>query len=271
MVLVDRSLIIRDDRIAWADNQAESLPLGQYAKMLVGFSQRGESDEPIPRSVRFLIHRSPATLVVIEEPPQVRTVQWLDDDSTDPFGDEAAYRQVRLAFPYIVMIAVFMQGLLTTRTQCFYRTAPIERRDDRLFIPNLYNVADREDMPCWLCLKKLDGITTAHSWSEKVEAIRRHFWGATFNRSATLDRHRSYWWKMKGLDRRIRSLDRWQAASKKNPLFPLDVPWTPLRHTLGETMDVMLNKMVGADRFALTEDWTALMPPVESSVAEAAP
>jgi hypothetical protein len=268
---MDPGLIIRDDQIAGIGDPAGAVPLGQYAKALVRFAERGESDEPVPTGARFLIHRLPATLVVIEEPPQVRTIQWIDDDSTEPFGDGATYRRARLAFPYIVIIAVFMHGLLTTRTQCFYRAAPVARRDDHLFIPNLYNVDDREDMPCWLCLKKLDGITGAHSWGEKVEALRRHFWGATFNRSATLDRFKSYWWKMKGLDRRISTLDRWEAASKKTPLFPLDVPWVPHRQTLGETMDLMLNKMVAPDRFAMTQDWLSLIPSVKAQSAEAAP
>ena len=268
---MDHGLIIRDDRIAWVDNQADSVPLGEYAKTLVRFAERGESEEPIPHGVRFLIHRPPATLIVIEEPPQVRTVQWIDDDSLAPFGTEAEYRRVRLAFPYIVIVAVFMHGLLTTRTQCFYRTAPVARRDDPLFIPNLYNVDNREDMPCWLCLKKLDGISRTHSWNEKVEALRRHFWGGTFNRSATLSRQKSYWWQMKTLDPRISNLDQWQAASKQHPLFPLDVPWMPLHLTLGKIMDLMLNRMVGPDRFAMIQDWTALMTVVKTRVAEAVP
>lgn len=267
--MLDPSLIIHDDRIVRTDDQTEAVPLGKYAKALVQLAERGESDEPIPPGVRFLIHRLPATLVVIEEAPHVRTVQWLDDDSMEPFGAGAEYRQVRLAFPYIVIVAGFMHGLLTTQTQCFYRTAPLKRRDDQLFVPNLYNVDDRDDLPCWLCLRKLNGIIRAHSWSEKVDALRRHFWGATFNRSATLDRQESYWWKMKGLDRRISSLHRWEAASKQNPLFPLDVPWLPLQQTLGETMDLMLNKLVAPARFAMTQDWLSLMSQMEARPAKA--
>ncbi|MDR4468962.1 MAG: hypothetical protein MRJ68_11825 [Nitrospira sp.] len=267
---MDQSLIIRDDCIARVDSQAGAVPLGQYAQTLVRFAERGESDQPIPPGVRFLIHRLPATLLVLEEPPQVRTVQWLDDNSRERFGAAAVYRQVRLAFPYIVIVVVFMQGILTTRTQCFYRTAPLGGRNDQLFIPNLYNVDNREDMPCWLCLRKLEEINKVQSWGEKVEALRRHFWGAAFNCSATLLRQKSYWWKMKLLDPRISELDRWQAASTQHPLFPLEVRWTPLRQTLGGIMDLMLDKIVTPYRFTITEDWLSLMPPIEAQPEEEA-
>ena len=160
MVLMDQGLTVQDNRIVWADGALGpvEVPLAQYAEALVRLAERGESEEPIPPGVRFLIHREPASLVVLEEPPQVRTVQWIDDTSAEPFGAEADYRTVRLAFPYVVIVAVFMSGTLTRWAQCFYRTAPLNGKYDTLFYPNLHNVDYREHMPCWLCLRKLDGI-----------------------------------------------------------------------------------------------------------------
>jgi hypothetical protein len=256
-----KGLIIYEDRIGWADAYTEtnSVPLTQYAEALGRLAERGECEEPIPPGVRFLIHREPATLVVLEEPPQVRVLRWISDISDGPFGDNADYRTVRLAFPYIVILAVFMAGTLTTKAQCFYRTAPLSGKGDRLFFPNIYNVDQRDDMLCWLCLRKLDGIVRTDSWNAKVQAIRNHFWGATFNRSATLDRHKSYWWRMKGIDSRISSLEAWEQASAENPLFPLAVPWTQLDVTLGQVMDTMLNKLVAPRRFAMTQYWTDLL------------
>ncbi len=267
---MEQGLTIQDNRIAWTDGASEAAeaPLAQYAEALVRLAERGESEEPIPPGVRFLIHREPASLVVLEEPPQVRTVQWIDDGSVEPFGEQADYRRVRLAFPYIVIVAVFMGGVLTTRTQCFYRTAPLTGKHDRLFFPNLYNVNYYENMPCWLCLQKLDGIAPAHSWREKVEAIRRHFWGAAFNRSASLNPETSYWWCMKKLDPRISSLQEWEAATQRQPLFPLQIPWMALDQTLGESMERMMNKFVAPRRFAVTKDWTVLLQSLEPGSAE---
>ena len=270
---MDKGLTIRGDHIAWthAASGASAVPLAQYAEALCRLAERGESEEPIPPGVRFLVHRPPATLVVIEEPPQVRVIRWISDTSQEPFGECAEYRTARLAFPYIVILAVFMAGSLTTRAQCFYRKAPLSGKEDRLFVPNIYNVDHRDDMPCWLCLKKLEDIAPSHSWNEKVRAIRRHFWGATFNRSATLDRQKSYWWRMKGLDPRISSLEAWEKAGADNPLFPLDVPWTPLDQKLGQVMDVMLNKFVAPRRFAMTQDWTSLLQSLQGKQEEPAP
>lgn len=242
MWAMERSVIVRDDRFAWDDGEGGSVPLSQYAARLTRLADQGEKDEPIPTGVRFLIHRYPASLLVIEEPPHVRMVQWIADGSTEPFGPQAEYRRVRLAFPYVVIIAVFLHGSLTTRTQCFYRTAPLTGRSDRLLVPNMHNVDRREDLPCWLCLKKLDRLSATESWKKKVEFIRQHFWNATFNRSAALNLQHSYYWKMKRLDPRIAKLDAWETASRENPLFPLDVPWLPVAQTLGEIMTLMLDK-----------------------------
>ena len=86
--------------------------------------------------MRFVRTLGPYTVVCLELPHQVRTVQWLTDDSQAAFGAGAQYQQVRLAFPYIVVIVTFWDGALTGQQQLFYRRTALQSADDPLCFPS---------------------------------------------------------------------------------------------------------------------------------------
>jgi hypothetical protein len=187
--------------------------------------------------------RGDLKVLVMEEKPQVRTVRWLADESPVPFGTGAVYRTARLAFPFIVTVVAFRAGGLTGYQQCFYRTEPLAAWSDPLFYPNLYNVANGYGQPCWLCLVKVRSDLARLSWNDKVREIRRHLWGAGFNKSSEMHEGMSYWGAMRTLDPRVKSLDAWEEASQKDPLFPLKVKWKPSGRTLGDVIDAMLERV----------------------------
>jgi len=197
--------------------------------------------DAIPEGVRFIRRRGEAVVLVIEEKPQVRTVRWLSEDSPSPYGRKAMYRTARLAFPFIVIIVALRGGALTGYQQCFYRTAPLQRLDDPLFLPNLYNVAKGYGQLCWLCLANLSKNLSPLSWEEKVKEIRQHLWATGFNQSSEIHEGNSYWQTMRRIDRRLSSLPAWEEASKKDPFFPLTVCWQPAGKTVGEVTDEMLS------------------------------
>lgn len=191
--------------------------------------------EPIPDGVRLVRRRGSATVLVIEEMPQVRTVRWLADDSPAPKGPGAAYQTVRLAFPFVVLVVAFQDGALVDDfQQCFYRSAPIKTLDDPLCYPNLYNVRDSGGQECWLCLKGLETELSPLSWQDKVRALRGHLWGAGFNRSVEMTGARSYWELMREVDPRVASVTRWAAETEKDPFFPLTVTWRLVGKSVGQ-------------------------------------
>lgn len=196
--------------------------------------------EAIPEGIRFIRRRGDVVVLVLEERPQVRTVRWLDDGSSAPFGKGAIYRTARLAFPFVVAVLGFRGGALTGYQQCFYRTEALCQLSDPLLLPNLYNVADGYGLKCWLCLAQLQIDLTPLSWQDKVREIRRHLWGAGFNRSSELHEGMSYWTAMRGIDRRFETLDKWEQASRDDPFFPLTVGWKPSGKTVGELMGAMI-------------------------------
>jgi hypothetical protein len=199
--------------------------------------------EAIPDGVRFVRRRGKVVVMVLEDAPQVRTVKWLTEDSSDPYGAAAEYRTVRLAFPFVVTVLAFRNGNLTGYQQCFFRTAPLGQLSDSLLLPNLYNVANGHGQQCWLCLANLQTDLGPLSWNEKVRQIRRHMWGASFNRSSEIHEGMSYWGAMRKVDRRVSTLETWEKATQEDPFFPLNVTWKPAGQTVGHVVEEMMNRL----------------------------
>jgi hypothetical protein len=199
--------------------------------------------EAIPDGVRFVRRRGDAVVLVLEETPQVRTVNWLEDERGAPFGRGAKYRMARLAFPFVVVVLAFRGGTLTGFQQCFYRTARLSSLSDPLLLPNLYNVANGYGQRCWLCLAGLRTNLAELSWNDKVREIRGHFWGAGFNRSSEIHEGMSYWSTMRAIDPRVDSLDAWERASLADHYFTLNVAWRPAGVTVGGVIDEMIARV----------------------------
>lgn len=199
--------------------------------------------EPIPEGVRLVRSRSDVMVLVLEEPPAVRTIRWLAEDSPAPYGQKAVYRTVRLAFPFLVLVIGFRGGALTGYQQCFFRTSPLRSTADMLCFPNLLNVASAYGQLCWLCLANLGNNLAGQPWSDKVGLIWKHLFGAGFNGSSEVHEGMSYWSATRNIDPRFASIEAWEEASKKEPLFPLRVPWRPIGRSVGavveETMSLL--------------------------------
>ena len=199
--------------------------------------------EPIPETVRFAWRRGDAVVLVLEQKPAMHTVRWLTDDSPAPFGKGATYREVRLAFPFVLVIVAFRGGNFTGQQQCFYRRAPLASLEDELLLPNLLNVARAYGQTCWLCLANLRKNFAAISWNERVRAIWSHLFDAGFNASSEFHEGMSYWQAMRSVDRRVGSLSAWEAETRKDPFFPLKVEWRTAGKTVGEVMEEMMDRI----------------------------
>jgi hypothetical protein len=233
-IAADRVVCRQDGRSAFAAS------LKDFLAALVDRADSLSLQDAIPEGVRFVRRRGDAVILVIEEKPQLRTVRWLADESSAAFGRGATYRMVRLAFPFIVAVLAFRGGRLTGYQQCFYRTAPLNQLSDPLLLPNLCNVAAGYGQQCWLCLANLRTDLALLSWNDKVGEIRRHLWGAGFNRSSEVHEGMSYWSTMRTIDRRFATLDMWERASREDPFFPLAIPWKPSGQTVGDVIEQMV-------------------------------
>ncbi|MDR3703758.1 MAG: hypothetical protein P4L56_29180 [Candidatus Sulfopaludibacter sp.] len=234
----NRAVCLQDGKEAFA------APLSDFVERISGRGDAMTLNGPIPEGVRHAQRRGDATVLVLEDRPQTRTVRWLADDSPAPFGPGAVYRNVRLAFPFVVIIVVFNAGRLTGVQQCFYRTEPIQSLQDPLFYPNLYNCAQTPQgrgysMESWLCLANLKDDFGPLTWEQRSQLIHHHVWGGAFNRSSEVHEGNSLWQSVKA-DPRVSTVERWAEESRQNPYFPLTVPWRPYGKSVGETADAML-------------------------------
>lgn len=207
-------------------------------------STRSPSCRIVPERVRAWVEKGDCVALAIELKPGPRSVRWLAEDSPAPFGRRARYRALlRLSFPYVVVLAVFSHGALTPLSQLYYRAHPLTDRDDELLLPNLPNVARGYGLECWVCLVGMRDDLVGRSWSEKVEAIAAHVFGAGFNRSAEMHEGNSYADAARELDPRLASVEAWAEATARQPMFALDVPWSPAKTTLGAELEQMLRKI----------------------------
>jgi hypothetical protein len=234
-------LEIEDDQLLYWTG-AWSVLAAPLPDVLAAAARRAPSQalpDAIPDGLRFICRQGDVEVAVLEEPPAVRTVRWLRDDSPAPFGPRASYETARLAFPYVVMVLGLSGGALTSRGQCFYRVAPLRGLADPLLLPNLRNVAHAHGQLAWVCLRKMKAELSGLPWVEKVQQIREHFWQAGFNRSCQV----SYWDTMRDVDARVGSIAAWEEATDGDRFFPLRVAWRASGVTVGAIMDETLRAL----------------------------
>ena len=191
----------------------------------------------LPDGVKLIDSRGHVTFWVHETPPRVYNFKWIAENSPSRFGRGAQYRMVRLALPYMVVIAGFEGGSLSGLNECFFRTGPLENEDDELLYPALLNCSKftpQEGRPLsWICTANL-GPESMMRRGKPKQPMRAGFGGLMhclletgFNYSSE-DHEGSSWFtetvKAK-VDPRVSGVEAWSKASEKEPLFVLDVPW----------------------------------------------
>lgn len=220
------------------------LPVERLARALAGAVDRAPCCGVLPSGVRLWIERGGFVGVAIELPPQVRTVRWLRERSRSPFGSGARYATHRLAFPFIVLLVVFERGCPTGLHQLYYRTRPLEA-DQQLLLPKLYNVVPRPGLPCWLCLDFALALEE-HGWPGWVARLSDSVFSSPYNRSGEAHEGSSYWTLQPRLDPRLETAESWAEATKKDPLFPLSVPWMQAGTTAQDELLRMLDRASGS-------------------------
>src|SRR6266487_1155315 len=135
-------LIEKDEAIATS-------PEGKTARMSVeallakaAAGQMNTGQLILPDGVKAVLSQGIFTLWIWESPPRLYNFDWIASDSPAPFGPGARYRKVRLALPYLVIVAVFGRGetglpQLMSSNECFFRNHPLKDLKDELHYPAL--------------------------------------------------------------------------------------------------------------------------------------
>ncbi len=223
--------------------------------MIQSEAMRGLTDEPLPPCARWRVTCGAQTIWVLELEPALRWIRWLDPESPIPLGEEALYRDFRLATPYVVVVVPFANGRVTPRCEVFYRNEPLTGLDSELHWCNLLNVSPNSyGCVAWFCTQYLGkalqqqvqaalaaGSIDAErarqmlSPLRQLDAVLSHLWGGGFNQSSEHNEGKSCFSKASedGLDPRVAGdVCRWEQCSIEDPRFVLDIAWKPTGKTV---------------------------------------
>ena len=257
-----------------------TLPEGATASMTVAdlcaHMQPGVPDSRgtvLPDGVKCVHPTRGGCILVHQTPPSVHNFRWITPDSEVPYGPKAVYREVRLALPYLIVLAIFdvVRGdlpCLSRRNECFFVNQPLDKQgfDTELCYPALLNCSRFPAEPgnplSWICTENLHRGPVASQRTLNgtlrvgLRILLHHLLETGFNLSS--EHHELNSWFSEsvaaGIDSRIDSVEAWEEASESDPLFVLDVPWLPTGLSLQGVFD-RVDAACGRDtRFSSSED-----------------
>jgi hypothetical protein len=235
------------------EGQRACMDLETFLEVLPRFNgQPFEHDWILPDGIKLVKSKGSITVLVYERPPQVHSLKWIARDSPAPFGRGTKYRTVRIALPYLIILASFerVRGAcmqLSKINECFFRKAPLKSLEDELFYPALLNCSKipiEAGRPLsWICTTKMNVRAAAgerednQRMREGVRALLHCLFETGYNHSSEHHEGSSWFTESTGVDPRISTIEEWEKATAREPLFVLDVPWLKTGMTLQEAME----------------------------------
>ena len=235
------------------EGQQACMDLEKFLEVLPRFNgQPEDQDWILPDGIKLVKTRGSVTVLVYERPPQVYNLKWIADDSPAPFGRGTKYRTVRIALPYLIVLAVFERARgtriqLSQTNECFFRNTPLKSIQDELLYPALLNcskIATEAGQPLsWICTAKMDLRAVARERDENkrmregLRTLLHCLLETGYNHSSEHHEKSSWFTESTTVDPRVSTIENWEKATKEDQLFVLDVPWLRTGLTLGLTID----------------------------------
>jgi len=224
-----------------------------------GPSVRDSRDLMLPDGVKWMMSRAGFTIFVHQTPPAVHNLKWIAADSKARHGPETTYRQVRIALPYLIVLAFFEPlpngGLaLGDRNECFFRNEPLRSPDDRLCYPALLNCSKFQSSAkplSWICSPHLTrtrlpaGAGDNERVRQGLKDLMHCMLGTGFNYSSEAHEISSWFSESTGVDPRVSTIERWEEATGKDPMFATELPWLEVGHSVREVAERSLRLRAG--------------------------
>ncbi len=251
-------------------------PEGHTAKMKLepllaqlgrhGPSTRDARDVMLPDGVKWIASRGGYTVFVHQTPPAVHNLKWIAADSPEKHGAGTTYRHVRVALPYLIVFAFFeprRDGRLRLgdQNECFFRTEPLSSPDDWLCYPALLNCSKfgNPSKPLsWICTQHLvrNRLPVSAGDNERVRRgmkdLMQCLLGAGFNYSSEVHEVSSWFTESTRVDARVSTIEDWEEATRKDPMFVTQIPWLEVGHTVREVAERSLTRHAGRGNRART-------------------
>ena len=220
----------------------------------------------LPPGVKATIPVRGAVVAVHETPPAIFRFRWIAKNSPAEYGRGTKYRDVRVALPFVVMLAVYdeLPGgelHLGDRNEVYFRNHRLESLDDELFYPALLNCSKFDEVEegrplSWICTQHLernrfeDERDPNRYFYASMDELWRHLLETGFNRSS--EHHELASWftltvKAK-IDPRLGSIEAWEKATESEPGFATTVPWMPTGRSVGDVAERISGAFAGLGR-----------------------
>lgn len=211
-----------------------------YMKKLSGRAEYGI----LPPNCRYIETTDRGHIVVIEEPPALRTIkiqkifesEYLElkqDGVLEEFGykgfnyNSDSARSFTLAFPYVIFILLIDRDTRLMDGMVFLRTQEMRGMSDNLLKAPLTNISNNQRV----CFGDANKFTT-YSLTQTIQNVIMVFWSAVFNTDYTYN-YESY----RNASSEFGNYLRWQHLSNQNPLFIYDAKWIEANGNLGHWID----------------------------------
>lgn len=231
-----------------AEQVLTSSPEGQTASLdlsrLMQLLNPPPSDAVYPDGLKREVRQGALTLWVHQTPPRVHNLKWIAADSPTQYGVGTCYREVRIALPYVVVLAVFVadqkgRPQLSGTNECFFRNQPLRSLDDPLCYPALLNCSKfppaKTNRPLsWICtqhlqLRKLQRMTDdSERMHRGLHELLACLFESGFNYSSEHHELSSWFSESRRVDTRVSTIENWESATREDSMFVLDVPWLPV-------------------------------------------
>lgn len=207
----------------------------------------------LPNGVKAVLSQGPITVWVWEQAPKVVQLSWIAADSPSPYGGGTKYRKVRIALPYLIIMAVFTRdqnGMpkIAQTDECFFRNSPLKSLEDELCFPALLNCSkfpnQQNNIPLsWICTqhlrqnKKMKSGDINDRFLVNFEAVRYCLLETAFNLSSEHHEGNSWYGASKQVISQINPVEEWEKNTARDPLFVLDMPWIKTQHSVRDVVD----------------------------------
>lgn len=231
------------------EGKSESLKLDVLFERAAG-QQMETGSLVLPDGVKAVRSEGSTTIWVHQTPPRVYKLKWIAKDSPARFGKGCTYRDVTIGLPYMIVLAVFTRSreghtTLSKLNECFFTNKSLSSLNDPLFYPALLNCS-KFDPPegkplSWICTQHL--VRDFDSEPDENLRLRKGFIAlirclmeAGFNYSSEEHEASSWFTESSTVSSDIADIDKWQEATKIDPLFVLDLNWLPTNHSVEEVI-----------------------------------
>jgi hypothetical protein len=227
-------------------------------------------DVVLPHGSAVIQARGTTAVVIHDTPHRVWNLKWLDEKSPAPYGPLATYRQVRLALPHVIVFAVFdidRRGTfqLSGFNECYFSNQALKSLGQELCYPALLNCSKVTSPDgrrlSWICTEQMQRPprTASRDVNAQVQgalkALLRCLFETGFNFSSEHHEGRSWFSESTRVDPRVASAKAWEAATRKDPYFVLDVPWLRTGMTVARILEAIFTfRGCGNDSVKTSED-----------------